>query len=339
MSIDAARARVARAREQGTDRGLAEALAALAADLVPAGDLAAAREALDEASKLHADAGRAGDERHCSQFAATLSRLLGDTEGARARAARAAELSPQGSPGAISAHAELGETALASGNLEAAAAEFGDALRHADRFPLAPADRAALLRKQAAALEADDRTTLAVEALDEAYGVLEKANDHTLALRVRIEAITALQNAGRNHEADMRRAEAFTAARRLNDAHALADLELLESAAALAASDAGAALAAATRSREHALNAVAPVSYMAAAIAIAELHEAAGDKVAAYGALASGYATLGDLLGSAAASDSFGTKLAECRDRWGAQAFADAKIAYEAQRKRGLPAD
>lgn len=332
MTIDASRACVAEARARDDERALANALASLAADLVPAGDLAAAREALDEAAALHATAQRFDDERHCCQFAATLSRLLGDAEGAQVRAARAAELSPKGSPGAISAHAELGETARATGDLEAAAAEFRDALRHAEGFALTPSDRAALLRKQAAVLEADDRTTLAVEALDEAYTLLVRAQDPAMALRVRIEAVTALQNAGRNFEADMRRGEVFEEARRLNDRHALADLELLESAATLDGADATAALAAAIRARDHALAAAAPVSYMAAATAIAELYEEAGDLVAAYAALADGYATLSDLLGPGAASETFGTKLAECRDRWGADTFKDIKAAYDDQR-------
>ena len=335
MSIDDARAAVAAARQGNDGAALADALATLAADLVPAGDLSGARDALDEAITLHRQGGRAEDERYCSQFAATLSRLIGDAEGAAVRAARAATLSAAGSAGAISAHAELAETALASGKLDEAAAEYGAALRHAEGFALSPQDRAALLRKQAAVLEADDRTSQAVEALDDAHRLLTRAEDHGLALRVRIEAVTALQNAGRNFEADQRRGEAFGEARRLDDRQALADLELLESAAALDGSDRDAALAAALRARDHALAAVAPLSYMAAAIALAELHEDAGDKVAAYGALAAGYATIGDLLGAGAASESFGARLAECRDRWGADVFRDAKASYEAQRKGG----
>jgi hypothetical protein len=335
MTIDVARSGLAAARAGGDEAAVADALGALASALVSAGDLASARDALDEAAALHAKGDRQDGERHCCQFAATLSRLLGDADGALARAARAAHLSARGTRDAISAHAELAETALASGDLEAAAAAFRDALRHADAAAISPSDRAALLRKQAAALEADDRTTQAVEALDEAYVLLIRAQDPIMALRVRIEAVTALQNAGRNYEADIRRAEVFEEARRLNDQHALADLELLESAATLDGSDAEGALAAALRAREHALAAHAAVTYTAATIAIAELHEDAGDRVASYAALAGGYDVLSDMLSPGAASETLGARIADCRDRWGAETFRDVKSAYEAQRDAG----
>jgi hypothetical protein len=66
---------------------------------------------------------------------------------------------------------------------------------------------------------------------------------------------------------------------------------------------------------------------------IAELAEAAGNRQEAYAALATGWATLGDLLGSDAARLSFEPKLRDARARWGPMAFDEIKKAYEALRR------
>src|SRR5262245_62585294 len=120
-TIEQSRAHVAAARRRGETAALADALVSLAGDLVQLGDFEEARDALDEAAAINEQARRIDDERHCRQFSATLSRFLGDLDGARARVARAADLSPAGSPGAVSAAAELGEIALAAGDARAAA--------------------------------------------------------------------------------------------------------------------------------------------------------------------------------------------------------------------------
>jgi hypothetical protein len=66
---------------------------------------------------------------------------------------------------------------------------------------------------------------------------------------------------------------------------------------------------------------------------IAELSEAAGNRLQAYEALATGWATLGDLLGSEVARLSFEPKLRDARARWGPMAFDEIKNAYDAQRR------
>jgi hypothetical protein len=85
------------------------------------------------------------------------------------------------------------------------------------------------------------------------------------------------------------------------------------------------------------LAANAPTSYIGAAHTIAQLADAAGDRKAAYAALATGWATLGDLLGGDVARMSFTPKLGELRKRWGAAAFGDVKRSYEARRHHDGP--
>ncbi len=337
MKIDEAELKVADARAAGDAAGLAKALVTLAGPLVTEGRFSDARAALDEAAAIHQRLNRKDDERHCRQFSATLSRFLSDLEGARTRALRAAELSPDGSPGAVSAAAELGEIALVARDATAAAAAFGDALSHAAGLGLKPPEMSGLLRKRAAALATAGDTAAAVTALDEAAVLLERAGDHSNALRAEIEAVTAWQNAGRMSEANELRARLFTRARELADDHALADLELLESAAALDRRDPAAALAAATRARDHALRANAPVSYVAAVVAIAELADQLNDRVGAYGALAAGYVTLDDLLGAEVGRETFAPRLRALQQKWGAGEFQRIKAAYEAQRRGAAP--
>lgn len=337
MKIDEAERKVGAARSAGDAAALAHALVNLAGPFVTEGRFADARAALDEAAAIHQRLNRKDDERHCRQFGATLSRFLADLDGARTRALRAAELSADGSPGAVSAAAELGEIALVARDATTAAAALGDALRHAAGLALKPPEMSGLLRKRAAALAFAGDTASAVTALDEAASLLESAGDSANALRAGIEAITALQNAGQMSEANERRAHLLTRARELADDHALADLEVLESAAALDRRDPAAALAAATRARDYALRANAPVSYVAAVVAISELADQLGDRLGAYGALAAGYVTLDDLLGAEVGRETFAPRLRALQQKWGPEEFQRTKSAYEAQRKGAAP--
>ncbi len=336
MSVESLKQNVTAARQRGDPVQLADALVALATELVPNGLVREARDALDEAAAIHNAGRRSEDERHCRQFSATLSRLSGDRAGARQRASRAAELSPPGSPGAVSAAAELGEIALAESDATAAASAFRQSLEHAESVNLLPSDRAGLLRKLGAALAAKGEVTEASAVLREAESLLERAGESVNALRAAIEAVTALQNAGQHEQASKARRRAFNRARELNDPLALADLELLESSAALDQRDADAAMAAAVRARDHSLRANAPVNYISAVLAIAELADHGGDKLAAYGALAAGYVTLDDLLGAGAGRETFTPRLGALRQKWGADVFQKVKEQYEAERRAAM---
>ena len=113
-----------------------------------------------------------------------------------------------------------------------------------------------------------------------------------------------------------------------------ADLSFLAAVRALDAGDGGTALKHVRAARRHALDGVAPLAYLAACVAESALSEALGDDEVAYGSLATGYATLGDLVGRELSADTFGGLLSDLRARWGAERFAAAKAAYEGARRR-----
>jgi hypothetical protein len=79
-----------------------------------------------------------------------------------------------------------------------------------------------------------------------------------------------------------------------------------------------------------------PVLYVGASVALSELAEARGDQVAAYEALAVGWATLGDLLGRDGATSVFRPRMQALEARLGPASFAEARAAYEARRRARL---
>jgi len=325
-------AALAVARRSGDPDLLADALARHANVLVKAGRLADARTELDEAAAIHRQRGRGYDEARCAHLAATLSRLSGDVAGARLRARRALQLVASDTLIAVSALTELGEDALAERKGEDAAAEYASALAAARAAGLVPAALAALHRRRAAALVAAGRFAEAVRDLRAARDLFRQAGDATSAVRVLVEQATAVQQSGDFAEAERVAAEARQAAEASVDHFALADLDLLWSARALARQDGVTALAAARSAQQQALLAVAPVLYVSATLAIAQLAEATGDRLAAYEALAMGWVTLGDLLGQDLARTTFEPKVHELRERWGVTAFDAVKAEYEARR-------
>lgn len=323
------------ARRRGDPDDVAEALVRHATALVQAGQIAQARQELDEAAAIHRQRGRAYDEARCTHLAATLCRLEGHPDEARRRAEHALRLVGPTTPIAVSAWTELGETAL----LEQKPAEAADAYTHAltagEAAGLTDAARAALRRKRAIALTASGQYGAAVADLAAAHDLLVRAGDATGATRALIEQAAALQQGGERAEAARVRALAMRRARAAGDHLAQADLYLLESTQAVENGDVEAALAAARSARAEALAARAPIPYVSAAIALSQLAEATGDRVGAYEALAVGWVTLGDLLGREVARSTFEPKLLELRQRWGDATFAKVKAAYEARRRPG----
>lgn len=328
--------RVAEARQRGDADDLAEALALDANDLITRGRIADARRELDEAAELHHRRGRAYDEARCTQFAATLCRFQGHFDEARARCRRALALVDGKGPIAVSAFAELGEIALAEHKPLDAAQAYQSSLDAGDATGLVDPARAALLRKRAAALTAAGRFDDAIRDLESAHDLLVRSGDRAGALRTQIEQATAFQHAGRFNEAERVVEQAIDPARRSGDHAALADLELLLATNALNRGDATAAMAAARAARTEALAANAATSYIAAAVAISRLAEAAGDRVSAYDALATGWATLSDLLGRDLARTTFEPPLRALRERWGSAAFDAVKADYEAKRRKTI---
>jgi tetratricopeptide (TPR) repeat protein len=324
---------LADARRKGDLDDVAEALMLHANALVNAGQIAQARQELDEAAEIHRQRGRTYDEARCTHLAATLCRLEGHPTEARVRAERAAQLVEPGTPIAVSAATELGEIALLEGKTAEAADAYTRALASGEVAGMVDAARATLLRKRAIALTASGRHRDAAKDLAMAQGLLLRAGDTTGAIRALIEEAAALQQGGFTADADRVKVEARRMAEAAQDHVAQADLDLLDSTQAVTRRDVAAAMAAARSARQHALEGVAPILYVSASLAIAQLAEATGDRLGAYEALAVGWVTLGDLLGREVAMASFEPKLFELRERWGVDAFAEVKAAYEARRR------
>jgi tetratricopeptide (TPR) repeat protein len=331
--LDASARQLSEARQRGDADDIAEALAHHANHLLQRGHTGDARLELDEAAAIHRARGRVYDQARCTQMAATLCRFEGKLDEANDRSSLALRLTDSTGTIAVSAFAELGEIALAQGKGAEAAQGFQSALDAGIATGLVDSARAALLRKRAMALAAAGRFDEAIRDLAAAHDLLTRLGDRAGAARTLIEQATACRHAGRPDAADAIVQQAMEPAVQAQDHAALADLHLLRSARALDRHDAAAALAAAEIARTHALAANAPTPYVAAAHAIAQLAEAAGDRLRAYEALAVGWATLSDLLGREMARLAFEPALAQMRERAGAAAFDDVKRAYELRRR------
>ena len=107
-------------------------------------------------------------------------------------------------------------------------------------------------------------------------------------------------------------------------------LMLSDAAAAFEAGQLGTAARHAAAARQQALHARSAPGYISAVAACAALSEAGGDRPGAYGALAVGWATLGDLIGRDAAAAVFAPMLGSARRRWGEAVYEQAKAGAEA---------
>jgi tetratricopeptide (TPR) repeat protein len=310
----------------------AKALVREANVLLGQGHTTVARERLDAAAALHRAAGRDREAARCLQFAAPLCRFEGRPDEGRRRAQAALALAGDAAVMAVPAQAELGEAALAEGDFGAAVAAFGAAIALAEATDAAAPARPGLLRRRALALLRAGQTDAALHDLASAAALLEAAGEPAGVARVLVEQATALQDAGRAAAAGPVIDLALTLAAAARDEAALADLHLLLAARALDSGDAAAAAHAAERARTHALAGRAPAAYIAAAHALSKLADRTGDRVEAYAALATGWATLADLMGGDIARVAFAPVLRDLRARWGEVAFVAARAAYEAQR-------
>ena len=290
-----------------------------------------AQRDLDEAATVAQLAGRPMLAAQAHVAVATALRGDGQLAAATARAEQAVAIAPDG-PARIGALTALGECHRAAGGSAAAEAAFGEALTLARAARMLPFHRAALHRRRAEALRAlgrvDDATAELAAAL-EAYrgaGADEPLRD---TLVERAAALVDAPTPAWSEAIAAGRAAALAA----NDHARLAELDVLECTRAVAAGDTAAALRWAERARQHALDGDAPITYTAAAIAIADLKERAGDRTGAYASLAVGWVTLADKLGQDTAAAWFRPQLLAVRERWGEDGFDEAKAAYYASRQ------
>ena len=294
---------------------------------------AAAAEAFDAAAELEHAAGRTLHAAHATRFAASSWRLSGRLDAAAERASAAASLTEPGSPPNVAARMEEAEALLALGDAAAAVATYTRALDEGGAAGMPAAATAVLRRRRATARVASGDAAGAAADLRAATKLHAELGDAESALRARVDEVAYLHAGGRPEQSARLAGAARRAAEAAGDHRALADLDLLAATRALDRRDVPRARQAAGTAREHALAATDPMLYLGAAVAVAELAEIAGDRVAAYESLAVGLVTLADLLGRDLARQCFEPPLLAQRERWGADGFASAKGAYEARRR------
>lgn len=321
---------LSRLREAGDLAGLADALGARGARALDAGDWARAIEMLEESAAVNEAVQRPAHAAQALVGVVTALRGAGRLEEAAARARRAIELAP-GGPSKIAALTALGECLRTSSAHVGALDAYSEALVLGREAGLLPINQAGLQRRRGEALRALRRTDEAVAALSEAIELYRGAGAGEPMRDALVERAAALIDAEDAPWQDAMRA-GREAAEAADDKALLADLAVLEATRAAAARDLPAAIEWAERARQLALDGDAPLTYTAAAIALAGLKERAGDRVGAYGALAVGWVTLADKLGGETASAWFRPALTDARARWGEAAFQAVKETYYQQR-------
>lgn len=326
-------AQLAEARRRNDPERLASALTDHANSLIKDGKITAARAMLDEAAAINHRLQKIYDEARCTHLAATLCRMEGNLAEALKRVQRADALADPGTPVAVSVATEYAEIALQEKDSLRAAAAYKKAFDEGQIAGLTDTAKASLLRKRANALVMSAHLMDAAADLDSAYILLSQAGDKTNAVRTLIEKATTLHQGGYHEAVQETLHNAFREARASKDDHALSDLHMVEATIAIERKNLSAALDAAMAAREHALIAIAPLSYVAAAIAIADIHEASKNHLAAYASLASGWATVSDLLGQEASKGLFENKMLALRESWGSEKFKQIKESYENQRR------
>ena len=325
-SLQATADQLTQARAQPDPARLADALLRHANALATAGQLAPASLALDEALQLQRHREARDDVLRCLLLSAELLRLQGRRAEAGERAREGLAMTMPGTVDHAQAQAVVGEIALSAGDATGAERAFDSALAIARDAP-------AWWRSRARARAALGRFEEAAADLETAHDRWLVLHDDAAARRAAIEAATAWRRADRLERASQLVAATIAEARAAGDESALGALELLNATAALERRDGEAARMHAQAARTHALAARAPDTYIAAAVTLAKLAEHAGDDTGAYGTLATGWATVSDLLGPELARAAFEPGLREMRLRWGNERFDAARTAYESERR------
>jgi tetratricopeptide (TPR) repeat protein len=293
-----------------------------------------AAHALEQAAQIHAQVGRAYDQARCLQLAATLRRSAAQPDQAGSLLAKAAAVAPQDQPLAISILSEQAEIAFANNHYEDAVAAYTRALNEARQSGLKPDGLSALLRRRAAASIALGNLREAAADFDEAFRLIHEISGRAIGSFVRIEQSNWLWQYGHYHEMKQVVMALETSLEgEESNSNLLSEWLVAQARLSRVAGQFDVAIQHAERAREAALQAVAPVSYFAASVELAEALQSNGDYVEAYGNLTTAWATLGDLLGQDTASSWVEPVLFAYLMRWGELVFRQAKSAYEAQRR------
>jgi tetratricopeptide (TPR) repeat protein len=237
-------------------------------------------------------------------------------------------------PLAVSISAESAEIAFSAGRYQEAIEAWTIALDRARESGLKEEGMSAILRRRAAVYVADRQMERAKADFDEAHQMLESAGANEAADFVLIDQAQLLSRVNQWDETEriVARLETKLAGKEVSP-HLLAEILVLRAKIARARGNAPEALDYALRSRQAALEAVAPVTYFAASVEVAESHQAQNDFTDAYGTLTTAWATLSDVLGRDTARSWVEPCLLACQIRWGEEVFEKAKNEYEARRR------
>lgn len=324
-------------QEARTRDDKAEALMRTANSLIPQGKWPEAAEALEEAAWMHAEAGRSYDESRCLQLAATLRRSSGQVERARSLLDRVGDSAQEDQPLAISIAAERAETAFAEGQYQDAVSAWNDALGKGQEAGLRADGTSALLRRRAAAFLALRQIGPARSDFDRACEMVAASRGHETAGFVRTEEANLLLQCGYRDDAEQVLSTLETGLLDgPKDPHLGAEIFLVHARLALAAKQVETAVEYARRARFAALEAVAPLSYFAASVKLAEALAEQDKLVEAYGTLTTAWARLSDVLGQDAAQSWVEPCLMAYQLKWGEEIFAQTRKKYEATRRAEL---
>lgn len=327
-AVSVARNTVARCREAGDPRRLAEALESLASASTREVDLLGSAAALEEAADLWSTLGAPERQGSCLLLAASTRRLAGDPKGARRdlELGLAAELPPRIKKGF---EAEWCEQELANGRAESAYQGFTRLLASVTD-ELEPVQRAQLYQRRAAAATAGQQHPQAADDFLRSAVILREQGYHADAEASTLAAAAVLS------DAEPELAECVVAAVLQNvptDGAAAARRGLVGGRIAMRAGRPIVALERFDAARQGALDVGDLLSYHVAAVEAAHAAEALGDFETAYARLATAWASLSDTLGREAAAQMIRPELQGLRERLGADSFAAAKRKYETGRR------
>ena len=297
------------------------------------GDWRRAAGELERAAELARIEGDPTRAAHCLQMAAALHRARGEGGKAVAAARHAGRLAGDDARAPLATRAELGEALLAEGAFERAAAAYREALALGAELGLPAWARATVLRRLAEADAGRAALAEAWQGYDAAAQEMIRASDALATAWIHVEHANRAREAGaiEHARAVSRRPGLLLASG--EDAHLASERLLLLARLEAALGQFAEAAESARQARTLALEAVAPLSYYGAAAALAESLDAMGLRTDAYTALATAWATLGDLLGRDVAESWVAPMLEAYRMKWGVTAFAAAKAAHDARRR------
>ena len=320
------------ARASGDDVAKHKAFLAHANSLILSNQHIEAGRILDEAVEMHAKAKRYIDEAHCLHLAATAYRFGRSLDEAEHRAQKAVTIAPPNTPVSISSWTELGETVLSKGRFLEAAQCYQNALEHGKNTKLLPKAQLTLLRRIAQAQSSAQSNTRAALTLKKAVELAKTLDETSTIIRLQIEEATAWLSSTLPERAVHALEEAEVLSLQTNDYIALADLEMIRSTLAIREKNLRKAFTHAKEAQTLSLKGVDAMAYTTSSVAMSEIADLLNDRPVAYEVLAVGWATLGDLMGSEVAKETFAPKLQALVQKWGKEEFLRVKSEYEASR-------